>query len=159
MDLVKSTISNKVNPEKGKDWLTEPQLKKLAHLPLLTCFYLLFQKRFSATPVTPLELSAYLGLDVAVTEGLLASMEKKGWLTVFKEGLPAYSLAKDLDQITAADLIELVGRIQELVKQAGSQPDVSISAENAEKYRKIYSDLASEMLQLFGEQPVNKLPV
>jgi hypothetical protein len=53
----------------------------------------------------------------------------------------------------------LVGRIQELVKQAGSQPDVSISAENAEKYRKIYSDLASEMLQLFGEQPVNKLPV
>lgn len=157
MDLVKNFTKEWESPERQQMLTREPQLKKLAHIPLLTLFYLTFQKRFSATPVTPLELSAYLGLDVVVGEGVLASMEKKAWVKVFKEGMPAYTLVKDLEQITVHDLVEWIAEIEEMVKT--SESAAASSQESQEKYRKIYSELASEMLQLFGEEAVNKIPL
>ena len=158
MDLAKTMTKEWETPERQQMLLREPQLKKLAHIPLLTLFYLTFQRRFSATPVTPLELSAYLGMDVVLAEGLLASSAKKGWVKVFKEGMPAYTLVKDLEQISVHDLVEWIGEIQEMMKIA-EVPATASSVESQEKYRKIYSELASEMLQLFGEEAVNKIPL
>ena len=162
MDLAKNLIPKVALPEQpdtGELTLTEPELKKLAHLPLLTFFYLLFQKRFSSTPVTALELSAYLGVDLQLGEVLMASLEKKGIIRVFKEGIPAYSLMKDVDQVNVKDLIEMVGDAHLWVKKNGELKNAINPDESQEKYRKIYSDLAREMLQLFGEEAVNKLPL
>ncbi len=162
MDLAKNFIPKSPLPESsdtGELTLTEPELKKLAHLPLLTFFYLLFQKRFSSTPVTALELAAYLGVDVQLGEVLMSHLEKKGIVRVFKEGIAAYSLMKDVDQVNVKDLIEMVGDVHLWVKKNGELKSAAMPEESSEKYRKIYSDLAREMLQLFGEEAVNKLPL
>jgi Predicted transcriptional regulator len=153
MDLEKQA------PAKSNAILTEAEMRELAHLPVLLLFYLLFQKQFSATPVTALELAAYLGLDVKVSEGLMDYLQQQGIVRAFKDDMPAYSLGRELDQITMKDLIALLGEIHRLMKKSGAKvKPVELSASN-EKYRKLYSDLASEILQLFGEQSANQLPI
>ncbi len=162
MDLAKSFSQITLNPEArdtGQFWLTEPQLKRLAHIPLLTLFYLYFQKRVSSTPVTALELAAYLGVDVRLSEAVLLHLEQRGTVKLFKEGIPAYSLKKELEQVSLKDLLEIVGVIQQWVKKGGQEVAGPSAEESQEKYRKIYSELASEMLQLFGEEAVNKMPL
>lgn len=139
--------------------ITEPDVKNLAHLPLLTIFYLSLQRQVSSTPVTALELAAYLGLEVKVVEGLLEYLEKKGLVRAFKEDIPAYSLGKELNEISAKDFMEILGEFHELLKQEGLKPKILQTNESNEKYRKIYSELASEILQLFGEESANQLPV
>jgi DNA-binding IscR family transcriptional regulator len=138
--------------------VTEPEVKKLAHLPLLTIFYLSLQKRVSATPVTALEVAAYLGLDVRVVEEIFTFLERRAIVGAFRKDIPAYSLAKELHEITAKDLIELLGEYQLLLKQKGQEISGS-DLEAEKKYRKIYSELASEILQLFGTESINQLPV
>jgi len=139
--------------------LTEPDVKNLAHLPLLTVFYLSMQKQVSSTPVTALELAAYLGLEVRVAEGLFEYLEKRGWVRAFKEDIPAYSLGRELNEITAKDLMEILGEFHEVLKREGLKPKILKTTESNEKYRKIYSELASEIIQLFGEEAANEMPV
>jgi DNA-binding IscR family transcriptional regulator len=139
--------------------VTEPEVKKLAHFPLLTVFYLSLQKRVSATPVTALEMAAYLGLDVRVVEQILSFLDRRGIVRAFRKDIPAYSLAKEFHEITAKDLIELLGEYQWLLKQNGSEISDPEMEASEKKYRKIYSELASEILQLFGEESINHLPV
>jgi len=139
--------------------VTEGEVKRLAHLPLLTLFYLSLQKQVSSTPVTALELAAYLGLDVRVAEGLLEFLDKRGMVRAFREDIPAYSLNLELNEITVKDMMEMLGEFQQQIKLAGGDVKVSDVRESNEKYRKIYSDLASEILTLFGEESANQLPV
>jgi hypothetical protein len=73
--------------------------------------------------------------------------------------MPAYSLVKEFHEITAKDLIELLGEYQLLLKQSGKEISGQEMEASEKKYRKIYSDLASEILQLFGEESINNLPV
>ncbi len=139
--------------------LAEPEMRKLAHLPLLTVFYLGLQRQISSTPVTALELAAYLGLEVRVVEGLLAFLQKRGWVCSFSQELPAYSLTRDFDQLTVKDLLEMVAEIQRQLKNAGVRAQGLEARSDDERYRKLYSDLASEILQLFGRDAVNQMPV
>jgi DNA-binding IscR family transcriptional regulator len=139
--------------------VTEREVKKLAHLPLLTIFYLSLQRRVSATPVTALEMAAYLGMDVKVVEEILSFLERRGTVRAFRKDMPAYSLVKEFHEITAKDLIELLGEYQLLLKQSGAEVSGNEMGASEKKYRKIYSDLASEILQLFGEESINDLPV
>jgi DNA-binding IscR family transcriptional regulator len=139
--------------------VTEPEVKKLAHLPLLTIFYLSLQKRVSATPVTALEMAAYLGLDVKVVEQILSFLDGRGLVRAFRKDMPAYSLVKEFHEITAKDLIELLGEYQLLLKQSGQEITSTDADASEKKYRKIYSDLASEILQLFGQESINQLPL
>jgi DNA-binding IscR family transcriptional regulator len=143
----------------SKTVLTEPQFKQLAHLPLLTVFYLFFQRQFSATPVTALELAAYLGIDVKIAEGALSFLDQVGIVRAFKNDLPAYSLGKELDQISVKDLVSLLAEFHELLKKEGGEPKALELEASNEKYRKIYSELASEILQLFGQESANQLPL
>ncbi len=139
--------------------LAEPEMRKLAHLPLLTVFYLGLQRQISSTPVTALELAAYLGLEVRVVEGLLAFLQKRGWVCSFSQELPAYSLTRDFDQLTVKDLLEMVAEIQRQLKNVGVRAQGLEARSDDERYRKLYSDLASEILQLFGRDAVNQMPV
>lgn len=139
--------------------VTEPEVKKLAHLPLLTVFYLSLQKRVSATPVTALEMAAYLSMDVKVVEEILSFLNRKGIVRAFRKDIPAYSLVKEFHEITAKDLIELLGEYQLLLKQSGQEISGSDMEASEKKYRKIYSELASEILQLFGRESLNDLPL
>ncbi len=159
MNLADNSIKASAGKEQSQAVVTEPQLRKLAHLPLLTLFYLLFQRQFSSTPVTALELAAYLGLELKVVEGILYYLKKKEIVRPFKEDLAAYCLKKELDQISVKDMIEMVGEIQELLQRQGLEFSSSENPDSNEKYRKIYSDIASEMLQLFGTESMNKMPV
>lgn len=159
--LSQSSLSKglKSSQKKPTAILTEPQFKKLAHLPLLTVFYFSLQRELSSTPVTALELAAYLDLDLKVTEALLAYLEKKGVVRSFRENIPAYCLNQELKEITAHDLIEMLGEYHHVLESSGVEPSHSERVASDGKYRKIYSDLASEMLQLFGEESANDLPV
>lgn len=162
MDLQKPPLEVKAPTEvldKSNMVLTEAELRQLAHVPVLLLFYLLFQKQFSSTPVTALELAAYLGLDVKVTEGMLDYLQKQGMLRAFKDDMPAYSLGRELDRITMKDLIALLGEVHRLMKSTGTTLQPRELEGSDEKYRKLYSDLASEILQLFGEQSANQLPI
>lgn len=141
-----------------KHLLTEPEIRHLAHLPMLTIFYLSLQKQLSSTPVTALELSAYLGVAVEVTESVLVFLEKRGILRRFKKGMPAYLLAQDLSEINVNDLMGLLAEFHEQLKSRDLSPKAPKQESNA-RYREIYSELASEILQLFGEESANQLPV
>lgn len=139
--------------------LTEEEFKGLAHLPLWILFYLTLQKQVSSTPVTALELAAYLGIEVQVAEGLLSYMASMGLVRAFRDDLPAYSLAQDLGDISAKQMMEMVAELRNLFKQYDQVPPRTTARGSNEKYRKIYSELASEILQLFGEESANELPV
>ncbi len=139
--------------------LAEPEMRKLAHLPLLTVFYLGLQRQISSTPVTALELAAYLGLEVRVVEGLLNFLQHRGWVCSFSQELPAYSLTRDFEQFTVKELLEMVGEIQRQLKKMGAKTQEGERQSDDERYRKLYSDLASEILQLFGRDAVNQMPV
>lgn len=134
-------------------------LNQMAHLPLLTLFYLTLQRQVTFTPVTALELSAYLGIEVTVAEGILAFLETRGVVRVFKEGIPAYIIVKDLDAISTKDLIVLLGEFHRLLQEAGRDKAPEELQKSHDKYRKLYSDLASEMLTLFGQESANLLPL
>lgn len=138
--------------------LTEPEVKKMAHLPFLTFFYLFFQKKLSATPVTALELAAYLGIEIHTSEKILSFLEKGGFVKVFKEDMEAYLLAKDLDEINLQDLVHLLGEFHKLTKKQ-EQRSTSLVDSSSEKYRKLYSELAGELLQIFSQETANRLPV
>lgn len=139
--------------------LTEEEFKDLAHLPLWILFYLTLQKQVSSTPVTALELAAYLGIEVKVAEGLLSSLAEQGIVRAFRDDLPAYSLAHDLSEISAKQMMEMVAEIRNQFKEFKQDIPRHSSLKSNEKYRKIYSELASEILQLFGEESANQLPV
>ncbi len=143
----------------SNDILTEEEFKNLAHMPLLILFYLTLQKQVSATPVTALELAAYLGIEVQVAEGLLSFLEAEGMVRAFRDDLPAYSLAQELSDISAKQMMEMVAELRNLFKQYDQSPPIFKARGGNEKYRKIYSELASEILQLFGEDSANDLPV
>jgi len=136
--------------------LTESKLREVAHLPLLTMIYLKLQRQASATPVTALELAAYLGVEVKVAEDILSFLEKRGIVHAFREDLPAYSLNKKMGQITGEDFLALLVDFFQLVKNGQKFSD---SVPSDDKYRKLYSKLASEILLLFGQESVNQLPV
>lgn len=148
-----------LSQEKRTAILTEPQFKRLAHLPLLTIFYLSLQRELSSTPVTALELAAYLDLEVKVTEDLLNYLEKKGVVRSFRKDIPAYCLSQDLREISAHDLIEMLAEYHHVLEKSGGEVSIGERIALDGKYRKIYSDLASEILQLFGEESANELPV
>ncbi|MCB1213873.1 MAG: hypothetical protein KDK66_00205 [Deltaproteobacteria bacterium] len=160
MDKAVDEISiNKISGQvSDKHLLTEPEIRKLAHLPMLTVFYLSLQKQLSATPVTALELSAYLGVEVEITEGILSFLESRGIVRAFKKDMPAYLLTQDLSEINANDLMGLLGEFHEQFKLRGLDSEDSVQESNT-KYRKIYSELASEILKLFGQESANQLPV
>lgn len=141
-----------------KHLLSEPEIRKLAHLPMLTIFYLSLQRQLSSTPVTALELSAYLGVDVEITEGILSFLEGRGIVRTFKKDMPAYLLAQDLSEINANDLMGLLAEFHDRLKLKGLNYEAPDRDSNA-KYREIYSQLASEILQLFGQESANQLPV
>lgn len=148
-----------VKGEKEEKIVTEAELKALAHLPMLTVFYLSLQRQVSSTPVTPLELSAYLGVEVKVAEGLLKFLHGRGIIHPFRQGMPAYTLSQDLNAISAKDMMEMLGEFRDLTKSQGGELSVDDQKESNQKYRKIYSELASEILQLFGEDSANQLPL
>lgn len=145
--------------EMAKAVLADAGLKRLAHLPFLTLFYLHFQRNLVTTPVTALELAAYLGVDVKVSEGILGYLKDEGIVREFKQDLPAYTLQKDLHELNVLELLPLLSRFSELFQQVTPESGAAQMAEADEKYRRIYSELASEILQLFGKQPVNELPI
>lgn len=159
MNLEKNTTPAQLSQEAPAIILTEPQFKELAHLPLLTLFYFSLQRKFSIAPVTALELAAYLGIEVKTAESVLEYLEKKDIVRAFKNEIPAYSLAKNLEQINAGELVALLGKFHELMKERKDPTSEVTASESGEKYRKIYSDLASEILQLFGERAANQLPL
>ncbi len=150
-----------LNPthETANNFMADPATRRLAQMPLLTLFYLYFQRQLVATPVTALELAAYLGIEVRAAEGVLAYLEGQGILRQFKQDLPAYCLTKELSEISVMALLPLLAKFQELVPLGASQEIAENVTEADEKYRKLYSELASEILQLFGQQPVNHLPI
>lgn len=139
--------------------LTEPQFKELAHLPLLTLFYFSLQRKFSIAPVTALELAAYLGVEVKAAENVLEYLEKKEIVRTFKHEIPAYSLSKSLDQINVSEMVALLAKFHEVLKGKTKNQSEPTESESGEKYRKLYSELASEILQLFGERAANQLPL
>jgi DNA-binding IscR family transcriptional regulator len=139
--------------------ITEPQLRKLAPLPVLMIFYLSIQRQVSSTPVTPLEMAAYLDVDVRVVEAIFEYLEKHKLVRAFRQDLPAYSLAKELDEISVKDLLEILGEFHTRFKQEGMQYKPAVGKDQDKRYRKIYSELASEILQLFGEESANQLPL
>ena len=139
--------------------LTEPYVKRLAHLPFLTLFYLYFQRQVVATPVTALELAAYLEVEVKVAEGILAYLEGKGIVRQFKADLPAYTITRDLAEISVMELVALLHHCKQLGADAGAPPSDQEAQESSDKYRRLYSELASEILQLFGQQSVNQIPI
>jgi len=161
MEFIKSPLPSAAIPTEQQQnplALTEPQLKRIAHWPLLTLFYLLFQKQFSTTPVTALELAAYLGVEVKISEGILEFLLKKGIVRSFKNDMPAYSIGKNLEQIPVSDLFAMLGEIQTFLKEQNPGEGLE-NADQDQKYRRLYSELASEILQLFGKESANKLPV
>ncbi|HKX13398.1 MAG TPA: hypothetical protein VJP40_09610 [bacterium] len=139
--------------------LADAGLKRLAHLPFLTLFYLHFQRNLVTTPVTALEMAAYLGVDVKVSEGILTYLKEAGVVREFKQDLPAYTLQKELHELKVLELLPLLSRFAELCQEVDPTASAAQVAEADEKYRRIYSELASEILQLFGKQPVNELPI
>jgi len=141
----------------AQNFMQDAAFRRLAQLPLLTLFYLYFQRQIVATPVTPLELAAYLGIDVRATEGVLTFLESQGILRRFKQDLPAYCLSKDLSEISVLELLPILTKFQELVPV--NIGPVGATPEADEKYRRVYSELASELLQLAQEIPVNQLPI
>ncbi len=159
MDLKEIPFKSEGESLAAKTVLTEPQFKQLAHLPLLTLFYLFFQRQFSTTPVTALELAAYLGIEVRVAEEVLQFLHHEGVVRIFKEGLAAYSLGKELDELTVKDLVVLLAKFHEVITKQGITLKPFEIKESNEKYRKIYAELASEILQLFGEASANQLPL
>jgi len=160
MEIEKNIISNSPPAPEQNPWvLTEPELKRLAHLPLLSLFYLIFQRQFSATPVTALELAAYLSVEVKVAECILEYLLKKGIVRSFKNDMPAYSIGKTPEQIPVSELFGMLGDIQEILKVQKNPMTEGPVDDSDQKYRKLYSELASEILQLFGEESANKLPL
>lgn len=141
----------------AKNFVAQAQGKRLAHLPLLTLVYLQGQRSIVATPVTALELAAYLGVEVSVAEGVLGLLASQGIVRLFKEDMAAYCLNRELHEISVFELLPLLLKFQELIPATGLA--AAVSAEADEKYRRLYSELASEMLQLFGQQSVNQLPI
>ena len=141
----------------AKNFVAQAQCKRLAHLPLLTLVYLQGQRSMVATPVTALELAAYLGVEVGVAETVLEMLASQGIVRLFKEDMAAYCLNRELHEISVFELLPLLLKFQELIPASGSA--ATASAEADEKYRRLYSELASEMLQLFGQQSVNQLPI
>lgn len=140
-----------------KNLIAQPQARRLIHLPLLTLAYLQGQRTMAATPVAAPELAAFLGIEIPVAEGILVFLESQGILRHFKENLAAYCLNRELHQISVFELLPLLLKFQELIPEVGAAAE--LSAEADEKYRRLYSELASEMLQLVGQQPVNQLPI
>jgi hypothetical protein len=53
----------------------------------------------------------------------------------------------------------MLGEFRDLTKTQGGELSVHDQKESNQKYRKIYSELASEILQLFGEDSANQLPL
>ena len=159
MDSPEVTPLPDFQEELAKKVLADAGLKRLAHLPFLTLFYLHFQRNLVTTPVTALELAAYLGVDVKVSEGILTYLNEAGIVREFKQDLPAYTLQKDLDELRVLEMLPLLSRFFELLQSLDPLSSGAQVAEADEKYRRIYSELASEILQLFGKQPVNELPI
>jgi len=159
MDSPEVTPLPDFQEELAKKVLADAGLKRLAHLPFLTLFYLHFQRNLVTTPVTALELAAYLGVDVKVSEGILTYLKEAGIVREFKQDLPAYTLQKDLDELRVLEMLPLLSRFFELLQSLDPLSSGAQVAEADEKYRRIYSELASEILQLFGKQPVNELPI
>jgi DNA-binding IscR family transcriptional regulator len=159
MNETETHPSQNFQEELAKKVLADPGLKSLTHLPFLTLFYLHFQRNLVMTPVTALELAAYLGVDVKVSEGVLVYLKDQGIVREFKRDLPAYTLQKDLHELTVLELLPLLSRFSELLQGPDAVSTHIQVAETDERYRKIYSELASEILQLFGKQPVNELPI
>ncbi|KAB2838862.1 Rrf2 family transcriptional regulator [bacterium] len=141
----------------AKNFIAQTQGKRLAHLPLLTLVYLQGQRSTVATPVTALELAAYLGVEVGVAEQVLEFLASHGVVRLFKEDMAAYCLNRELHEISVFELLPLLLKFQELIPATGAAAEASAEAD--EKYRRLYSELASEMLQLFGQQSVNQLPI
>lgn len=157
--MLKSLKSNLKDAGTDSVLLNEPRIKTVAHLPLLAIFYLSMQRQVSATPVTALELSAYLGVEVSIMEEMLKKLEQRGMVQAFKEGIPAYVLTRELEEVNAKELLAMVLELDDLYEKSGT-PRTSVSTrESNEKYRRIYSELASEILQLFGEDSANQLPL
>ncbi|HKY62845.1 MAG TPA: hypothetical protein VJR29_05435 [bacterium] len=159
MDNPEVTPLPNFQEELAKKVLADVGLKRLAHLPFLTLFYLHFQHNLVTTPVTALELAAYLGVDVKVSEGILEYLKETGVVREFKRDLPAYTLQKELHELKVIELLPLLSRFAELCQAIDPAATAAQVAEADEKYRRIYSELASEILQLFGKQPVNELPI
>ncbi len=147
------------NNETAQNFMQDPAFRRLAQLPLLTLFYLYFQRQIVSTPVTPLELAAYLGTDVRAIEGVLSFPEGVGILRRFKQDLPAYCLHKDLSEISVLELLPVLAKFQELIPAEGASVAPAGTAEADDRYRRVYSELASELLQLAQQAPVNQLPI
>lgn len=148
---------NKATEELAKSFMTDPQVKGLAHLPFLTLSYLHFQRHLVATPVTALELAAYLGVELRVAENVLSYLEGQGIVRQFNAALPAYFLNRELSEINVAELLPMLAKFQDFTPATGVAAQGTTQAD--EKYRRLYSELASEILQLFGQQSVNELPI
>lgn len=147
---------NQIADGLAKNFIAEAHGRRLAHLPFLTLVYLQGQRSLVSTPVTALELAAYLGVEVAVAEGVLVLLADQGIVRLFKEDMPAYCLNREIHEITVFELLPLLMKFQELIPETGAAGE-SLGADD--KYRRLYSELASEILQLFGKQPVNQLPI
>lgn len=132
----------------------------VAHLPFLTILYLHLHKSTVGTPLTALEMSLYLNTDIHVVEKVFELLEEKHIVRPLKQGLPAYVLNRSLKDINFEDLLELMHCYQ---KHGEFFSNKSLNHAQQElqsnKYRQIYSDLASELLHLFGVQTANDLPI